>query len=203
MNEKRVKEKTSEAIWNVRAAMLIFLIDINILGLDIIFDFFGWMCLLGTVDILQGTVPSIERIRGFGKILLWYEVALVVLNYIGDRIPFYNAVSPYIAIFILCIRIYFMYIMLTAIADVGAEQGGEADTLKGVRRSRNRVLLAELAVYLATAIEGTEKVGGWLWIPTIAYFLFYIGCILQLSCLKEEVENWEKAQLEPVEESTT
>ncbi len=203
MNEKRVKEKTSEAIWNVRAAMLIFLIDINILGLDIIFDFFGWMCLLGTVDILEGTVPSIERIRGFGKILLWYEVALVVLNYIGDRIPFYNAVSPYIAIFILCIRIYFMYIMLTAIADVGAEQGGEADTLKGVRRSRNRVLLAELAVYLATAIEGTEKVGGWLWIPTIAYFLFYIGCILQLSCLKEEVENWEKAQLEPVEESTT
>lgn len=203
MNEKRVKEKTSEAIWNVRAAMLIFLIDINILGLDIIFDFFGWMCLLGTVDILQGTVPSIERIRGFGKVLLWYEVALVVLNYIGDRIPFYNAVSPYIAIFILCIRIYFMYIMLTAIADVGAEQGGEADTLKGVRRSRNRVLLAELAVYLATAIEGTEKVGGWLWIPTIAYFLFYIGCILQLSCLKEEVENWEKAQLEPVEESTT
>lgn len=203
MNEKRVKEKTSEAIWNVRAAMLIFLIDINILGLDIIFDFFGWMCLLGTVDILEGTVPSIERIRGFGKILLWYEVALVVLNYIGDRIPFYNAVSPYIAIFILCIRIYFMYIMLTAIADVGAEQGGEADTIKGVRRSRNRVLLAELAVYLATAIEGTEKVGGWLWIPTIAYFLFYIGCILQLSCLKEEVENWEKAQLEPVEESTT
>lgn len=203
MNEKRVKEKTSEAIWNVRAAMLIFLIDINILGLDIIFDFFGWMCLLGTVDILEGTVPSIERIRGFGKILLWYEVALVVLNYIGDRIPFYNEVSPYIAIFILCIRIYFMYIMLTAIADVGAEQGGEADTLKGVRRSRNRVLLAELAVYLATAIEGTEKVGGWLWIPTIAYFLFYIGCILQLSCLKEEVENWEKAQLEPVEESTT
>lgn len=203
MNEKRVKEKTSEAIWNVRAAMLIFLIDINILGLDIIFDFFGWMCLLGTVDILEGTVPSIERIRGFGKILLWYEVALVVLNYIGDRIPFYNAVSPYIAIFILCIRIYFMYIMLTAIADVGAEQGGEADTLKGVRRSRNRVLLAELAVYLATAIEGTEKVGGWLWIPTIAYFLFYIGCILQLSCLKEEVESWEKAQLEPVEESTT
>lgn len=203
MNEKRVKEKTSEAIWNVRAAMLIFLIDINILGLDIIFDFFGWMCLLGTVDILEGTVPSIERIRGFGKILLWYEVALVVLNYIGDRIPFYNAVSPYIAIFILCIRIYFMYIMLTAIADVGAEQGGEADTLKGVRRSRNRVLLAELAVYLATAIEGTEKVGGWLWIPTIAYFLFYIGCILQLSCLKEEVENWEKAQLEPVEERTT
>lgn len=70
MNEKRVKEKTSEAIWNVRAAMLIFLIDINILGLDIIFDFFGWMCLLGTVDILEGTVPSIERIRGFGKILL-------------------------------------------------------------------------------------------------------------------------------------
>lgn len=203
MNEKRVKEKTSEAIWNVRAAMLIFLIDINILGLDIIFDFFGWMCLLGTVDILEGTVPSIERIRGFGKILLWYEVALVVLNYIGDRIPFYNAVSPYIAIFILCIRIYFMYIMLTAIADVGAEQGGEADTIKGVRRSRNRVLLAELAVYLATAIEGTEKVGGWLWIPTIAYFLFYIGCILQLSCLKEEVENWEKVQLEPVEESTT
>lgn len=203
MNEKRVKEKTSEAIWNVRAAMLIFLIDINILGLDIIFDFFGWMCLLGTVDILEGTVPSIERIRGFGKILLWYEVALVVLNYIGDRIPFYNEVSPYIAIFILCIRIYFMYIMLTAIADVGAEQGGEADTLKGVRRSRNRVLLAELAVYLATAIEGTEKVGGWLWIPTIAYFLFYIGCILQLSCLKEEVENWEKVQLEPVEESTT
>lgn len=203
MNEKRVKEKTSEAIWNVRAAMLIFLIDINILGLDIIFDFFGWMCLLGTVDILEGTVPSIERIRGFGKVLLWYEVALVVLNYIGDRIPFYNAVSPYIAIFILCIRIYFMYIMLTAIADVGAEQGGEADTIKGVRRSRNRVLLAELAVYLATAIEGTEKVGGWLWIPTIAYFLFYIGCILQLSCLKEEVENWEKAQLEPVEESTT
>ncbi len=198
-----MKNKTSEALWNIRTAMLVFLIDVNILGFDIIPDFFGWMCLLGAVDILEGTVPSIERIRGFGKVLLWYEIAMVVLNYIGDRIPFYNAVSPYMAIFILCIRMYFMYIILTAAADAGAEQGGEADTLKKVRRSRNRVLLAELAVYLAAAVEGTEKIGGWIWVPFVLYFLFYIGCILQLSCLKEEVENWEKGQLEAAEESAT
>lgn len=198
-----MKNKTSEAVWNIRTAMLVFLIDVNILGFDIIPDFFGWMCLLGAIDILEGTVPSIERIRGFGKILLWYEIAMVVLNYIGDRIPFYNAVSPYMAIFILCIRMYFMYIILTAIADAGTEQGGEADTLQGVRRSRNRVLLAELAVYLAAAIEGTENIGGWMWVPFVLYFLFYIGCILQLSCLKEEVENWEKGQLEAAEESAT
>ena len=190
------KTKTSEAVGNIRTAMLVFLIDVNILGFDIIPDFFGWMCLLGVIDILEGTVPSIERVRGFGKALLWYEIAMVVLNYIGNSIPFYNAVSPYLAIFILCIRMYFMYIILTAIADAGADQGGEADTLKGVRRSRNRVLLAELAVYLAAAMEGTEKIGGWILIPFVLYFLFYIGCILQLSCLKEEVENWEKAQLE-------
>lgn len=190
------KTKTSEAVWNIRTAMLVFLLDVNILGFDIIPDFFGWMCLLGAIDILEGTVPSIERIRGFGKVLLWYEIAMVVLNYIGNSIPFYTAVSPYLTIFILCIRMYFMYIILTAIADAGADHGGEADTLKGVRRSRNRVLLAELAVYLAAAIEGTEKIGGWILIPFVLYFLFYIGCILQLSCLKEEVENWEKAQLE-------
>ena len=187
------KTKTSEAVWNIRTAMLVFLLDVNILGFDIIPDFVGWMCLLGAIDILEGTVPSIERIRGFGKVLLWYEIAMVVLNYIGNSIPFYTAVSPYLAIFILCIR---MYIILTAIADAGADQGREADTLKGVRRSRNRVLLAELAVYLAAAMEGTEKIGGWILIPFVLYFLFYIGCILQLSCLKEEVENWEKAQLE-------
>lgn len=198
-----MKNKTSEAVGNIRAAMLVFLIDVNILGLDIIFDFFGWMCLLGAIDILEGTVPSIERIRGFGKVLLWYEIAMVVLNYTGDRIPLYNAVSPYVAIFILCIRMYFMYIILTAIADAGAEQGGEADTLKGIRRSRNRVLLAELAVYFAAAIEGAENIGGWILIPFVLYFLFYIGCILQLSCLKEEVENWEKGQLETAEESAT
>lgn len=198
-----MKNKTSEAVGNIRAAMLVFLIDVNILGLDIIFDFFGWMCLLGAIDILEGTVPSIERIRGFGKVLLWYEIAMVVLNYTGDRIPLYNAVSPYVAIFILCIRMYFMYIILTAIADAGAEQGGEADTLKGIHRSRNRVLLAELAVYFAAAIEGTENIGGWILIPFVLYFLFYIGCILQLSCLKEEVENWEKGQLETAEESAT
>ena len=198
-----MKNKTSEAVGNIRAAMLVFLIDVNILGLDIIFDFFGWRCLLGAIDILEGTVPGIERIWGFGKVLLWYEIAMVVLNYTGDRIPLYNAVSPYVAIFILCIRMYFMYIILTAIADAGAEQGGEADTLKGIRRSRNRVLLAELAVYFAAAIEGTENIGGWILIPFVLYFLFYIGCILQLSCLKEEVENWEKGQLETAEESAT
>ncbi|MGN0133847.1 MAG: hypothetical protein ACI4AO_03905 [Anaerotignum sp.] len=191
-----MKNKTSEVVGNIRTAMLVFLIDVNILGLDIIFDFFGWMCLLGAIDILEGTVPSIERIRGFGKVLLWYEIAMVVLHYIGNSIPFYNTISPYMAIFILCIRMYFMYIILTAIADAGAERGGEADTLKKVRRSRNCVLLAELAVYLAAAIEGTENIGGWVLVPFVLYFLFYIGCILQLSCLKEEVENWEKAQLE-------
>ncbi|MGN0135173.1 hypothetical protein [Anaerotignum sp.] len=194
-----MKNKTSEAVGNIRAAMLVFLIDVNIFGFDIIPDFFGWMCLLGAVDILKDAIPAIERIRSFGKVLLWYEIAMVVLYYIGDHIPFYGALSPYIAIFILCIRIYFMYIILTAAADAGAEQGGEADTLKGICRSRNRVLLAELAVYLAAAIEGTENIGGWIWIPFVLYFLFYIGCILQLSCLKEEVEKWEKGQLETAE----
>ncbi|WP_337552182.1 hypothetical protein [Anaerotignum faecicola] len=51
--EKEVQEtttqerKTSEALGNIRTAMLLFLIDIYILGFDIIPDFVGWMSMLG------------------------------------------------------------------------------------------------------------------------------------------------------------
>lgn len=200
MNEEKSEIKTSEAIRNIRTAMLLFLIDVNILGFDILPDFFGWMCLIGAVDILTGKAEGIERIRTFGKVMLWYELLLVVLNYVGHLVPFVNDILPYGGIFLLSIRIYFMYIILTAAADVGAKEGGEADTLKGIRRSRNRVLLAEVALYLAAAIQGTEQIGGWVYVPTVLYFLFYIGCILHLIALREEVEIWEKAQTEAAEE---
>ena len=51
--EKAVQEtttqerKTSEALGNIRTAMLFFLIDIYILGFDIVPDFVGWMSMLG------------------------------------------------------------------------------------------------------------------------------------------------------------
>ena len=196
MNEEKSEIKTSEAIRNIRTAMLLFLIDVNILGFDILPDFFGWMCLIGAVDILTGKVEGIERIRTFGKVMLWYELLLVVLNYVGDLVPFVNDILPYGGIFLLSIRIYFMYIILTAAADVAAKEGGEADTLKGIRRGRNRVLLAEVALYLAAAMQGTEQIGGWVYVPTVLYFLFYMGCILHLIALREEVEIWEKAQAE-------
>lgn len=191
-------KKTSDALWNIRAAMLFFLIDINIFGFDIIPDFVGWLCLLEAITILEGTIPSIERIRSFGKALLWYELALVVLNYIGGHIPFYSQIMPFVAVLLLCIRIYFMYIILTAIADAGQMQGGEADTLKKLRRDRNGILLAEVVVYLAAAVQGTEEISGWLWVPTAVYFLSYIGCIVHLTYLKEEVEIWEKDQQEGI-----
>ena len=202
MQEANAKIKTSEAIRNIRTAMLLFLIDVNILGFDILPDFFGWMCLIGAVDILTGKAEGIERIRTFGKVMLWYEIILVVLNYVGHLVPFINDILSYVGIFLLSIRIYFMYIILTAAADVAAKEGGEADTLKGIRRGRNRVLLAEVALYLAAAIQGTEQIGGWVYVPTVLYFLFYIGCILHLIALREEVETWEKAQTETMEENS-
>lgn len=201
MHEANTETKTSEAIRNIRTAMLLFLIDVNILGFDILPDFFGWMCLIGAVDILTGKAEGIERIRTFGKVMLWYELILVVLNYVGHLVPFVDAILSYGGIFLLSIRIYFMYIILTAAADVAAKEGGEADTLKGIRRGRNRVLLVEVALYLAAAIQGTEQIGGWVYVPTVLYFLFYIGCILHLIALREEVEIWEKAQTETMEET--
>lgn len=194
-------KKTSDALWNIRAAMLFFLIDINIFGFDIIPDFVGWLCMLEAITILEGTIPSIERIRSFGKALLWYELALVVLNYIGGSIPFYSQIMPFVVVLLLCIRIYFMYIILTAIADAGQMQGGEAITLKKLRRDRNVVLLAEVAVYLAAAVQGTEEISGWLWVPTAIYFLSYISCIIHLTYLKEEVEKWETEGIDPTKTS--
>ena len=67
--------------------------------------------------------------------------------------------------------------------------------MKKICRSRNRILLAEVVLYLSMAIQGAEKVGGWLYVPTALYFLFYIGCVLRLTLLREEVENWEKETL--------
>ena len=68
--------------------MLLFLIDIHILGFDIVPDFVGWMSMLGAVDILKGKVKGIERIRTFGQVMLGYDLAMVVLNYIGGMLPF-------------------------------------------------------------------------------------------------------------------
>lgn len=200
MNEVKTERKTSEAIRNIRTAMLLFLIDINLFGFDILPDFFGWMCLIGAVDLLTGKAEGIERIRTFGQGMLWYELLLVVLNYVGHLLPFVDDLLSYTGIFFLSIRIYFMYILLTAAADVVEREGGEAPTLRGIRRSRNRVLLAEVALYLVAAIQGTEQIGGWVYVPTVLYFLFYLGCILHLIALREEVGNWEKAQAETVTE---
>ena len=84
--------------------MLLFLIDIYILGFDIIPDFVGWMSMLGAVAMLTGKVKGIERIRTFGQVMLGYELAMVVLNYVGGMLPFYDLIMGYVGIFILCIR---------------------------------------------------------------------------------------------------
>ncbi|WP_405729018.1 hypothetical protein, partial [Anaerotignum sp.] len=125
MHEANTETKTSEAIRNIRTAMVLFLIDINIFGFDILPDFFGWMCLIGAVDILTGKAEGIERIRTFGRVMFWYEVLLVVLNYVGHLLPFVDDLLSYTGIFFLSIRIYFMYILLTAAADVAEREGGE------------------------------------------------------------------------------
>ncbi len=200
MQEKATQErKTSDAIGNIRTAMLLFLIDIYIFGFDIVPDFVGWMSMLGAVEMLTGKVKGIERIRTFGRIMLGYELAMVVLYYIGGSIPFYDPIMGYVGIFILCIRMYFMYIILTAAAEVGMVEGGEEKTIQSVCRSRNLVLLAELAIYLYTAVQGTEKIGGWGILPFVCYFIFYLGCIVYLSYLKEEVQTWERKQTETTE----
>ena len=179
--------------------MLLFLIDIYIIGFDIVPDFVGWMSMLGAVEMLTGKVKGIERIRTFGRIMLGYEVAMVVLNYIGGMLPFYESIMGYVGIFILCIRIYFMYIILTAAAEVGMVEGGEEKTIRNVCRSRNLVLLAELALYLYAAVQGTEKIGGWgLWLFG-GYVVFYLACIVYLSYLKEEVQTRERKQTELTE----
>ena len=196
MSENKTENKTSEAIRNISTAMLFFLIDVNILGFDVVPDFVGWLSLIGAVDLLTGKVKGIERIRTFGCVMLWYELAMVVLNYIGHLVPFYDVLSSYLGIFIPCIRIYFMYIILTAAAEIGAAEGGEAQTLKKLCRSRNWVVLSELGVYLVAAVQGAEEVGGIIWVPFVVYFISCIGCILRLICLKEEIEIWEKENLE-------
>ena len=104
--------------------MLFFLIDIYILGFDIIPDFVGWMSMLGAVELLTGKVKGIERIRTFGRVMLGYELAMVVLNYIGGMLPFYDLIMGYVGIFILCIRMYFLCIIVTAAAVVGMVVGG-------------------------------------------------------------------------------
>ncbi len=191
--------KTSDALGNIRTAMLLFLIDIYIIGFDIVPDFVGWMSMLGAVEMLTGKVKGIERIRTFGQVMLGYEVAMVVLNYIGGMLPFYESIMGYVGIFILCIRIYFMYIILTAAAEVGMVEGGEEKTIRNVCRSRNLVLLAELALYLYAAVQGTEKIGGWgLWLFG-GYVVFYLACIVYLSFLKEEVQTRERKQTELTE----
>ncbi len=193
-----MKNQVSEALWNIRAAMLLFFIDVNILGFDIIPDFVGWICMLGAITILEEVSPGIVRIRTFGKVLLWYEMAMVVLYYISDRVPFYEEAIPFVSLFILCIRMYFIYIILTAAGDAAARMGGEAETLRKLGRDRNGILVVELVLYPATAIQGTEQIGGWIWLPFAAYFLFYISCILRLTFLMEEIAAWEKRQEEAV-----
>ena len=148
------ERKTSEALGNIRTAMLFFLIDIYILGFDIIPDFVGWMSMLGAVELLTGKVKGIERIRTFGRVMLGYELAMVVLNYIGGMLPFYDLIMGYVGIFILCIRMYFMYIILTAAAEVGMVEGGEEKTIQGICRSRSLVLLAELTLIFTPRCRG-------------------------------------------------
>lgn len=123
--------------------MLLFLIDIYIFGFDIAPDFVGWMSMLGAVAMLTGKVKGIERIRTFGQVMLGYELAMVVLNYVGGMLPFYDLIMGYVGIFILCIRMYFMYIILTAAAEVGMVEGGEEKTIQGICRSRSLVLWQE------------------------------------------------------------
>ena len=167
--------------------MLFFLIDIYILGFDIVPDFVGWMSMLGAVAMLTGKVKGIERIRTFGQVMLGYEVAMVVLNYIGGMLPFYDLIMGYVGIFILCIRMYFMYIILTAAA------------IQGICRSRSLVLLAELTLHLYAAVQGTESIGGWGILLFGGYVVFYLACIVYLSFLKEEVQKQEKKQTEITE----
>ena len=194
------ERKTSDALGNIRTAMLLFLIDIYILGFDIIPDFVGWMSMLGAVAMLTGKVKGIERIRTFGQVMLGYELAMVVPNYIGGMLPFYEIIMGYVGIFILCIRMYFMYIILTAAAEVGMVEGGEEKTIRNVCRSRNLVLLAELTLHLYAAVQGAEKIGGWGYLPLACYVIFYIGCIGYLSYVKEETEIWEKEQTEQTQQ---
>ena len=175
--------------------MLFFLIDIYILGFDIIPDFVGWMSMLGAVELLTGKVKGIERIRTFGRVMLGYELAMVVLNYIGGMLPFYDLIMGYVGIFILCIRMYFMYIILTAAAEVGMVEGGEEKTIQGICL----VLLAELTLYLYAAVQGTERIGGWGILLFGGYVVFYLACIMYLSFLKEEVQKQEKKQTEITE----
>lgn len=179
--------------------MLLFLIDIYIFGFDIAPDFVGWMSMLGAVAMLTGKVKGIERIRTFGQIMLGYEVAMVVMNYIGGMLPFYEIIMGYVGIFILCIRMYFMYIILTAAAEVGMVEGGEEKTIRNVCRSRNLVLLAELTLYLYAAVQGTERIGGWGILLFGGYVVFYLACIMYLSFLKEEVQKQEKKRTETAE----
>lgn len=179
--------------------MLLFLIDIYIFGFDIAPDFVGWMSMLGAVAMLTGKVKGIERIRTFGQIMLGYEVAMVVMNYIGGMLPFYEIIMGYVGIFILCIRMYFMYIILTAAAEVGMVEGGEEKRFGMFAAGRNLVLLAELTLYLYAAVQGTERIGGWGILLFGGYVVFYLACIVYLSFLKEEVQKQEKKQTETAE----
>lgn len=188
------RNEIAEALGNIRTALLLFLIDVHILGFDIIPDFIGWLCLLVAIDLLEESCPAVARVRTFGKVMLGYELVMIVLGYIGQRIPFYTAVLPFVGVFMMSIRLYFMYVLLTAVVDAAAGAGGEEDSLRKLRRSRDGVLLAELAVHLGAAVRSTADISGWLWVPTAVYFICYIGCILRLTVVKEEVETAEKAE---------
>lgn len=184
--------KTGEALWNIRAAMLLFLIDINLFGFDIVPDFVGWLCLLSAVGALKKTIPGLERIYRFGEVLFAFELLLAVQPYVGSAML--DRTISFLSIFICCIRIYFMYVLLTAAADAAAGEGGTAETVRKLCRDRNGILLAELALNLAAAVKGVEQVSGILWIPTVLYFFFYICAILHLTFLREDVEKEKKTE---------
>lgn len=184
--------KTGEALWNIRAAMLLFLININLFGFDIVPNFIGWLCLLAAISALKEIIPGLERIYSFGEVLFAYELLLVVQPYIGSSML--DRTISFTSIFIFCIRIYFMYILLTAAADAAAMEGGTAETVKKLCRDRNGILLAELGVHLVAAVQGMEQVSGILWIPTVLYFFFYLCVILHLTFLREDVEKGQKTE---------
>lgn len=193
-------KETVDSLRKIRTAMLLLVLDINIMGFDILPDFAAWLLMLSAIALLEGKAQGIGRLRNFGRALAVFD-GIFCLCGIGVTWEIWGspfAVKPeivsYVNVLLVCIRIYFMYTLLTASADIAMADGGEAESARKLCLGRSLALLAELGVYISASVsitwDGVAQFAKMIVILlSVLYFIFYFYCILGLTYLKEEIEK--------------
>ena len=156
--------------------------------------------MLGAVAMLTGKVKGVERIRTFGQVMLGYELAMVVLNYVGGMLPFYR---PHHG---LCRDFHSLHPHVFYVHHTDCGGGGRHG--RGRRGKDDTGHLPQPkpcasgradALSLRRNTGNGERIGGWGILLFGGYVVFYLACIVYLSFLKEEVQKQEKKRTEITE----